>query len=196
MSRHSALDRPAKAKQQVFVIDREASCSTYFAAKFNHVRALRRVRDELQVQNAELARRQVVEEKDRHQGRLVQQVRKASGFPPLPTPLPLPPQCDMDILALACALVATILYYGTLYGGFVYDDRYVSAPKFPATAAREDAPGCLQSPAPFITLCPNNRYKFASKPLISFSITFASIFSLSLWWLVLFLFFHVLGSVC
>ncbi|XP_051170754.1 protein O-mannosyl-transferase TMTC2 [Leptopilina boulardi] len=29
----------------------------------------------------------------------------------------------MDILAVACALVATALYFNTLYAGFVYDDR-------------------------------------------------------------------------
>jgi hypothetical protein len=29
----------------------------------------------------------------------------------------------MDILAVACALVATALYCNTLQAGFVYDDR-------------------------------------------------------------------------
>jgi hypothetical protein len=29
----------------------------------------------------------------------------------------------MDLLAVACALVAAALYYNTLYAGFVYDDR-------------------------------------------------------------------------
>ncbi|XP_043267624.1 protein O-mannosyl-transferase TMTC2 [Venturia canescens] len=33
------------------------------------------------------------------------------------------PQCDMDILAVACAIVAAALYYNTLNAGFVYDDR-------------------------------------------------------------------------
>ena len=52
--------------------------------------------------------------------KVVQQVRRA-----LPLPPPPPSRCDMDILAVACALVATALYFNTLYAGFVYDDRWV-----------------------------------------------------------------------
>lgn len=52
----------------------------------------------------------------------VQQVKR----PPPSTSLSPPAssaRCDMDILAVACALVATALYYNTLQAGFVYDDR-------------------------------------------------------------------------
>jgi hypothetical protein len=48
----------------------------------------------------------------------VQQVKR----PPPSTSLSSP-RCDMDILAVACALVATALYCNTLQAGFVYDDR-------------------------------------------------------------------------
>lgn len=52
----------------------------------------------------------------------VQQVKR----PPPSTSLSPPAssaRCDMDILAVACALVATALYCNTLQAGFVYDDR-------------------------------------------------------------------------
>ncbi|KAF7411853.1 hypothetical protein HZH66_000749 [Vespula vulgaris] len=52
----------------------------------------------------------------------VQQVKK----PPSTSLQPAPSssaRCDMDILAVACALVATALYCNTLQAGFVYDDR-------------------------------------------------------------------------
>ncbi|KYN20674.1 hypothetical protein ALC57_06991, partial [Trachymyrmex cornetzi] len=53
----------------------------------------------------------------------VQQVKRPPPSTSLSPPTFSTARCDMDILAVACALVATALYCNTLQAGFVYDDR-------------------------------------------------------------------------